>query len=587
MTPPRLDLAFSSFQTPATNRSRSSESISPPGKFPTSPTPISPTLRSYSDRVRTVRRPSWTPQLNENHSSSKLPPSLLQARPSGIVASVPELSFDPGSPSSYINLSSISKPILEDYSPSYPFPRMFRRLRPQPLSAFSTDTTIRSSSRTTSHEDSGTSETSIHVAEEIELDEGGGGGEDDGSLDRVCSLFGLAAYKSYSSTSSSDSDSVDSHPKLVLRASDDSTIPHGCIISPLVLDSPFDPPSPLSPFGNLALFDALSPLPTPRFDIEKRAEEEEVSALVMEKFENEGGFPWFTPEEDSGMRVERGVDQSGGKTEAMGVAKGEGNLDTPPASNPTSPSASNAQQLPPRSLPKASERRLTCSERAEGSDSTYDSSHSAPSTSRLPSPTVIQSFPNPPTTTRRRLRRSTHTIASKFALRSTKPSLNRERSASLPVDLTLAHPSASPPSSSIAKRCNSMKRRFSLSKTRKRTSQIRKSSISPPVPLHPSFDSISPSRSAFDIPRSPPPIASPSQYRFTSDPSSLSPDSSTSIDPLCSSLSSYSSQTTVDCSSCRSTQEQLEKEQARSAAFEAEIVRLLSVVNVLISPSST
>jgi len=469
---------------------------------------------------------------------------------------------------------------------------MIRKLRPQPLSAFSTDTTIRSTSRSSTYDStdsiSSTTEQEDSIQHDWQVNQ-------DESLNRIGSSFALLLSNTRSTEETDDDDDENHlhHPRLSLRASSNaSTTFEDSVISPLTLDNPIEPPSPLSPFGNLALFDALSPLPTPRFDVED-AEEVGVSALAMEKFESEEGFPWFEYEEDV-SQVSEGEMGRDGQGRFRCASKGQSNLDTPPPSNPSSPSSSNDSGRPSisttlhpsTSLPSPPLTNPTPSRppRPSRDSSSFDSWNPFPSSSPppIPSPFFLSSFPPPPQRTKNRLRRSTHTLTSLFANRS-KPLLNRGRSASLPTTSLTSTSTPSSSSSGKGKRCKSIKRSLSLSRSKKSTrppSQIQKSTISSPVPVHCPLTTISPPpRKAFDVSRSTP--TSPlSQYRFCST-TSISPESIRTIDPLFSSI--YDSSPTLGhCRICASIQDRLKKEEEKSRALELELERLKKVVKILV-----
>ncbi|GAA5957226.1 hypothetical protein JCM3765_000397 [Sporobolomyces pararoseus] len=282
MTPPRLDLSATT-TTSTRPPYRNSPSTSSGGRSEVSSStsmsssPVSPILKSYSDRVRIARRPSWTPELRIDSST------VQESRPNGLVISSPPKSSHPpfysssSSSSSIIMIrpSPIDKEKNDHHSPSFPFPRMNRKLRPQPLSAFSTDTTIRSSTCD--------SEESLDSNPGSEGSVGGesreGIVESKESLDRIGDSFTSLLSTRRSRMTTTDSFSGEEgeeeavpQAKVYLRALNGSTAFDNLIISPLTLSNPIDPPSPLSPFGNLALFDALSPLPTPRFDAETAEE---------------------------------------------------------------------------------------------------------------------------------------------------------------------------------------------------------------------------------------------------------------------------------------------------------------------------
>ncbi|GAA5870719.1 hypothetical protein JCM16303_001565 [Sporobolomyces ruberrimus] len=584
MTPPNLDLSTTTRRFPSTESSTASSPTTSRRKVSSSP--VSPTLRAYSDRVRTARRPSWTPEIYNERSK----PSL-QARPSGLVHSTSEApsstyEFPSPSPSPASNsllFVQLSKPELEDLSPSYPFPRMNRRNRPQPLSAFSTDSTLRS--RTSESGDSCWSESMM---------------ENESSRSIVIEDTRRTSARLASSSKSSSSSSLcvsmdhEDQPKIYLRGSNGSTSLEEMVISPLTLGTLQEPLSPLSPFGNIALFDALSPLPTPKFDA-GCFEEIDVSALTMERFERDEGFPW-TSSEDTPRRRSSGGRVIGEEVswarEASTWARGQGNLDTPPSSNP-SPSSSrpNPLLLPGESIllsPTASFSRTHKPPRPvrPGSSSVSFSNPFSPST-------LLTSFPIPPSPstttnpTNNRLRRSTINLASIFCPKpSLKPCLERGRSASLPTTPTRPSDNRNPLRS--FKRSISLSRKRTTREKEKRTilttnvSQVRKSSISPPVPVPPPSLSITSGRRAFEVPRSPPTMA---QFRV---PSSSSTDSDEIVDPFFSSppnsnSTSFATETSISsCSSCLGTEERLKREQDKSKALESEVERLRKVVQVLL-----
>ncbi|GAA5986482.1 hypothetical protein JCM5350_003406 [Sporobolomyces pararoseus] len=568
MVPPQLDLSttITTFTRPPT-RHFGSTSLSASSSSSSS-SPVSPTLRSYSDQVRVARRPSWTPKLRD--------PSTVQVvRPNGLVLSHPELSRPPllletCSPTTTTSsiLFAARKPSHtfekeeknDQHSPSFPFPRMMnRKLRPQPLSAFSTDTTIRSST-------CGSEEEESVAGEEMESLEGGEEGHenDHQSLDRIggsfASLSSTRKRRSAATTSSlsEGEEEIETQAKVYLRASNGPAMDGNfAAISPLTLSNPIEPLSPLSPFGNLALFDALSPLPTPRFDAD-RIEEVGVSALVMERFEDEGGFPWFSVEGES---TERNVEEIEG-IRAGYKGKSQNNLDTPPSSKPSSPNCLNCRQPSFRSIragcyytPPAGSLFTPYPPRPPRPvqhDSSFDSWNPFPFFPPPPisPPTLSGSSVSPhsqPATTNH-LRRSTQTLTSKLA----KPLLHRGRSASLPTTSLTSTPQPLTSSRRVKeKRCKSLGRSLSCSKsklkksTRLPTSQIQKSAISSPIPLaHPLEPTIPTSvRLGIDISR-PSPTSSFSQYRFNSNSFSTSPTSlTTEIDPFSTCSSFYTPQT--------------------------------------------
>ncbi|GAA5832225.1 hypothetical protein JCM3766R1_002341 [Sporobolomyces carnicolor] len=465
----------------------------------------------------------------------------------------------------------------EDRSPSYPFPRMGRRkLRPEPLSAFSTDTTIRSTCRFSDTDEDDTSETSSSD-------------RDDKCSERV---EARTARVNNNLLSSRGGDRLSSRPseesradaritgeqpaRLHLCASDDSSILQECHISPLSLEHTVEPPSPLSPFGHFALFDALFPLPTPRFEGAAEPHDDDVSALVMERFENQGGFPWFP------------IEGSASTTEARpsGVTKeGSANLDTPPSSHPTSPNfGSSAEHASMGALPP-SRQDEPCSPPIPRTS--ILAIGDAPSTSRA-SNHCTEGGPL------RRLRRSTATLTSKAPPIVPKPPLTRGRSASLPVatttvpnvgDCTVARTSKTSSAGSLKRSCASLKRSWSLSrtkKTRKRSETRAEASVSPPVVppprRRPSLEDAKVEEN--DRIRTAGGCPQPCRSAVTT------PVPTTGYSTPRPSADSHASPPAMDqCRSCLTLNARLLSEQARCRVLEAEVFRLRRAIGILISPS--
>ncbi|GAA5856993.1 hypothetical protein JCM5353_001872 [Sporobolomyces roseus] len=560
--------------------------------------PVSPTLQAYSDKVRFARRPSWTPE-HLPHGQSKRP--SIQARPSGLVLASPDDSSSSLHPSKQPTFHNQSSP-MSPRSPSYPFPRVAALSRPQPFSAFSTDTTIRSLRRT---ESEGSVEMYTPGAGQIVESEERVLCEEEGNEDGLQRIFQLFDIQPSSCALLSPSSPTSNLPPALTPAASPSIDP----ISPLTLGTFAEPPSPLSPFGTFALLDILSPLPSP--DLQEDPEEL-VSALVMEKFEEQGGFPWFSIEEGEHGKADGRVDGAG----LVNRQGGEGEIqwdkeekrivqpDTPPTSPSTDRRPSNLAQVsslpfhnlsivpskqcprPPRPL-----RHRSSDDSWSPFPSTSSGSASAPPLPGLPPFASTLSTPVSLGYEKTRLRRSTLTIASIFATRP-KPILERGRSHSLPTTPTTA---PIPPPFTPRVRCCSIRRSLSRKRSTKsasrRPSQIRKSLISPPVPLPPLHIETSTHR-----PARPPPVSPLAQWRFpssTTNPTSTSTSTSTSsppsshIDPLFSSPSNTSCSTSTSaCITCYDTSEALKREQERGLALEGEVARLRKVVAVLIGDGS-
>lgn len=483
-------------------------------------------------------------------------------------------------------------------SPSYPFPRVASLSRPQPFSAFSTDTTIRSMRRTESERSVVTLEAEEGAESEERVLREEEENEDDG-LQRVFELFGIRPTPESQSCSTRSSDS--SHLPALTSLASPSIDP----VSPLTLRTFAEPPSPLSPFGTFALLDILSPLPSPD---SKEDPEELVSALVMEKFEEQTGFPWFSIEEGEHRKEEGRVEGAGlvdrrgdaGETKSYEEEKGIVQLDTPPTSPSTDRRPSNLAQVsslpfhnlsivPSKQSPRPSRplRQRSSDDSWSPFPSTSSGSASAPPLPGLPPFASTSSTPVSLRNEKTRLRRSTLTIASIFATRP-KPILERGRSHSLPTTPTTA---PIPPPFAPRVRCCSIRRSLSRKKSTKsasrRPSQIRKSFISPPVPLPPLHIETSTRR-----PARPPPASPLAQWRFPSSTTnststSTSSPASSHIDPLFSSPSNTSCSTSTSaCITCSDTSEALKREQERGFALEGEVARLRKVVAVLIGHGS-
>ena len=478
-------------------------------------------------------------------------------------------------------------------SPSYPFPRVTALSRPQPFSAFSTDTTIRSMRRTESERSVEMYTPNAEENVEVDVRDPDEEEETKAGLQRIFDLFGIqpasisppCAARSLTST----------HLPALTPSDSPSTGP----ISPLTLRTfAQEPPSPLSPFGTFALLDILSPLPSPDL---KEDVEGLVSALVMEKFEEEEGFPWFAVEEGEVKKEGQGREAENSRTEGEDEEQreqeknrgGNAQLDTPPTSPSTDrrPSEStHSSPLPFSNLatlptPQRAPPPPSLSRQRASDDSWSPFPSTASGSSSLPSlpnsPPFTSSSSIPKTQRKTRLRRSTHTIASLFATRS-KPILERGRSASLP-----ATPTTSPAPTPVThrERCCSIRRSLSRKKSAKsasrRPSQIRKSLISPPVPLPPLRLEVSTPH-----PLRPPPVSPLAQWRFPSSSvasTNTSSPPSSHIDPLFSSPSNTSCSTSTSiCVTCSDTSEALKREQERGLALEGEVKRLRKVVAVLI-----
>jgi len=419
-------------------------------------------------------------------------------------------------------------------------------------------------------------------------------GNEDG-LQRIFQLFG--SQPTPTSPASKASFTTLSDTPALTPSSSLSNVP----IPPLTLRTFAGPPSPLSPFGTFALLDILSPLPSPDL---KEDPEELVSALVMEKFEEQGGFPWFSIEEGEHRKEDGGVGDTAlvdrrrdaGEMKSYEEEKGIVLLDTPPTSPSTDRRPSNLAQvssLPFRNLSIVPAQQSPRPSQPSHQRSSDDSWSPFPSTSSGSSPAApllgLPPFASTSSTPvgfryqKTRLRRSTLTIASIFATRP-KPILERGRSHSLPTTPTTA---PIPPLFTPRVRCCSIRRSLSRKRSTKsasrRPSQIRKSLISPPVPLPPLHIETSTPR-----PARPPPVSPLAQWRFpSSTTTSTSSPPSSHIDPLFSSPSNTSCSTSTSaCITCSDTSEALKREQERGLALEGEVARLRKVVAVLIGHGS-
>ncbi|GAA5924517.1 uncharacterized protein JCM15063_005664 [Sporobolomyces koalae] len=395
------------------------------------------------------------------------------------------------------------------HSPSYPFPRVPVRIspRPHPLSAFSTETTIPSiaSAQRGSKFESGLTDHEATSAQTITHEEG---------WDRIGSLF---ATRRLTSSFDDDDDEDDAQSLEYSVASDVQS-------SLITLEEPV---TPLSPFGNLALFETLAPLPIPDFE-SSSITGTNLSALILERFEKDGGFPWFetVPETFGHAPSEHeGQDESETTTHnSWKVPSGEISVLPDEAT-----SRSGQWQSP---------RRPSLDTRCSFSSSRSDI-HAFP-------PPLVTSASVSSTRASNRLRRATHSIAD-----HTQPTVERRRNASLPVELASSSNRNDHCRSSNA--FQSIKRALSKKKKKPERSNLRALTISPPLPNKPSEQFLNRPRT--------PPLGSEPMYDLVE----------------LNSLSSY-------CARCRQ-QDAFERDKLE--ALEQEVARLKRVVQVLIGAETS